>query len=141
MVSKYPIFGVNKEDVALTCIGRGYLPWIAANGETLYVPTLFSPDAADTIISPTDVVMSYAHLYNAWAQFSHCSSVNGTITFYQVEGTNHTTYPYDSIMAFGSMMLPYHARPHKHTAHYIRNLITVSYHQLQNPQNIRLFAD
>jgi hypothetical protein len=62
-VSKYPIYGVNQEDVALTCVGRGYLPWIAANGETLYVPTLFSPDAADTIISPTDVVMSYAHLY------------------------------------------------------------------------------
>jgi deoxyuridine 5'-triphosphate nucleotidohydrolase len=89
----YPIYGVNKEDVALQCTGRGYLPWVAENGDTLYVPMFYSPDAAETIISPTDVVMSHHHLFCAWAQFSHCTTGQGHVTFYRTEGTNHTSYP------------------------------------------------
>ena len=89
----YPIYGVNKDDVALQCVGRGYLPWVAENGDTLYVPMFYSPDAAETIISPTDVVMSHHHLFCAWAQFSHCTTGQGHVTFYRTEGTNHTTYP------------------------------------------------
>lgn len=89
----YPIYGVNKDDVALQCIGRGYLPWIAENGDTLYKPMFYSPEAAETIISPTDVVMSHNHLFCAWAQFSHCATGQGHVTFYRSEGTNHTTYP------------------------------------------------
>jgi dUTP pyrophosphatase len=79
--------------VALQCIGRGYLPWIAENGDTLYIPMFYSPEAAETIISPTDVVMSHNHLFCAWAQFSHCATGQGHVTFYRSEGTNHTTYP------------------------------------------------
>jgi hypothetical protein len=89
----YPIYGVNKDDVALQCVGRGYLPWVAENGDTLYVPMFYSPDAAETIISPTDVVMSHHHLFCAWAQFSHCTTSQGHVTFYRTDGTNHTTYP------------------------------------------------
>jgi hypothetical protein len=70
----YPIYGVNKDDVALQCVGRGYLPWIADSGDTLYIPMFFSPEAAETIISPTDVVLSHSHIYCAWAQFSHCTT-------------------------------------------------------------------
>jgi hypothetical protein len=40
----YPIYGVNKDDVALQCIGRGYLPWIAENEDTLYIPMFYSPE-------------------------------------------------------------------------------------------------
>ena len=61
----YAIYGVNKDDVALTCTARGYIPWAADNGDIVYVPCYYSPDAAETIISPTDVVMSHSHLYTA----------------------------------------------------------------------------
>jgi hypothetical protein len=91
--NSYPIYGVNKEDVALNCVGHGYLPWIADNGDVLYIPTFYSPDAAETIISPTDVVLSHNHIFCAWAQFSHCTTGQGHVTFYRTEGTNHTTYP------------------------------------------------
>jgi len=82
----YPIYGVNKDDVALQCVGRGYLPWVADNGDTLYIPT-------ETIISPTDVVLSHNHLFCAWAQFSHCATGQGHVTFYRSDGTNHTNFP------------------------------------------------
>ena len=56
-LSQYTIFGINKDDIALQCTGRGCIPWIANDGDTLYVPCLYSPSAAKTIISPTDIVL------------------------------------------------------------------------------------
>jgi dUTP pyrophosphatase len=88
----YAIYGVNKDDVALTCTARGYIPWAADNGDIVYVPCYYSPDAAETIISPTDVVMSHSHLYTAWGQFAHVLTGQGHITFYRTDGTNHTTF-------------------------------------------------
>lgn len=90
--SAYPIYGVNKDDIALQCVGRGYLPWVADNGDTVYIPMFYSHEAAETIISPTDVIMAHNQLYCAWAQFSHCTSGQGHVTFYRTDGTNHTTY-------------------------------------------------
>jgi hypothetical protein len=86
----YAIYGVNKDDVALTCTATGYIPWAADNGDIVYVPCYYSPDAAEKIISPTDVVMS--HLYTAWGQFAHVPTGQGHITFYRNGGTNHTTF-------------------------------------------------
>jgi hypothetical protein len=89
----YAIYGVNKDEIALTCTGRGYIPWRANNGDTVYVPCYYSPDAAETIISPTDVVMSHPHLFSAWGQFAHIPTGHGHVTFYRTEGTNHSVYP------------------------------------------------
>ncbi len=102
--NSYPIYGVNKEDVALNCVGRGYLPWIAANGDVLYIPTFYSPDAAETITSLTDVVLSHNQVFCAWAQFSHCTTGQGHVTFYRTEGTNHTLIPSLCVMGCGIMM-------------------------------------
>jgi hypothetical protein len=77
----YAIYGVNKDEVALTCTGHGYIPWVAENGYTFYVPCYYSPDAAETIMSPTDVVMSHPHLYAAWGQFAHIPTRHGHIMF------------------------------------------------------------
>lgn len=74
-------------------MGQGYIPWVADNGETVYVPCYCSPEVAETIISPTDVVMSHSHLYAAWGQFAHIPTSQGHITFYWHKGTNHAVYP------------------------------------------------
>jgi hypothetical protein len=52
----YNIYGVTKDEIALQCTGKGYLPWYSENGDILYIPCYYSPNAAETIISPTDVV-------------------------------------------------------------------------------------
>ncbi len=57
-----------------------------------HAPCYYSPDAAETIISPTDVVMSHSHLYTSWGQFAHVPTGQGHITFYRTGGTNHTTF-------------------------------------------------
>jgi hypothetical protein len=103
----YNIYGVTKDEVALQCTGKGYLPWQSENGDILYVPCYYSPAAAETIISPTDVVLSHKHLYSGWAQFAHITSGRGHVTFYRIEGTNHTTYPLNMLNG-----LWYHEAPH-----------------------------
>lgn len=47
----YNIYGINKDD------GKGCLPWLSDNGDTIYIPCYYSLDAAETIISPTDAVL------------------------------------------------------------------------------------
>ena len=89
----YNIYGVGKDEVAVQCTGKGFLPWQSENGDILYIPCYYSEQAADTIISPTDVVLSHKHLYSGWAQFAHVNTGRGHITFYRIDGTNHTSYP------------------------------------------------
>jgi hypothetical protein len=85
----YSIYGVTKDEVALVCTRRGYNPWEAENRNT---PCYYSLDSAETIISPTNIVMSHPKRYAAWGQFEHIPTGSGHITFYQMEGTNHTVY-------------------------------------------------
>ena len=87
----YNIYGVTKDEIALQCTGKGYLPWHSDNGDILYIPCYYSSDAAETIISPTDVVMAHRHLYTGWAHFAHITTGRGHVTFYRLDGTNHTT--------------------------------------------------
>jgi dUTP pyrophosphatase len=91
-IEPYPIYGVSSDAAALQYTAKGYLPWTAEDGEIIHVPCFFSPNAAEPIISPTDVVLSHPNKYTAWAQFAHCSSGQGNITFYRPEGTGHTVF-------------------------------------------------
>jgi hypothetical protein len=70
-IKKYPMSGVAAAEVALTCSGVGYLPWQADTGELVLVKCYYSSDAADTILSPTDIVANNIHNYEAWEQYSH----------------------------------------------------------------------
>jgi len=68
------------------------LPWHSDKGDILYVPCYFCENAAETIISPTDVVLSHLHLYTGWAQFAHVTTSRGKGTFYSIDGINHMSY-------------------------------------------------
>jgi hypothetical protein len=60
-IKKYPMSGVAAGEAALICTGVGYLPWQADTGEVVLVRCYYSPDAADTILSPTDIVLNNIH--------------------------------------------------------------------------------
>jgi len=87
------MMGVNQQEVALTCTGKGYLPWQEETGDILLVPCFYSPAAADTIISPTDVVLSYPNIHMAFSHYGNCTTGTGSVTFYCTQGTTHAVYP------------------------------------------------
>ena len=99
----YNIYGVEKEAVVVQCTGKGFLPWQSKNGDLLCIPCYYSEQAADSIISPTNVVLSHIQLYSEWAQFAHVNTGWGHITFYRIYGTNHTSYPLR--MDYGFMII------------------------------------
>jgi len=90
-IKKYPMSGVAAGDAALVCTGIGYLPWQANTGEVILVKCYYSSDAADTIISPTDIVVN-CHDYDAWEQYSHIATGKGYIKFHRRDGTSDVTY-------------------------------------------------
>ena len=58
-IKKFPISGVSDNGPALYATGLGYLPWKStSHNETILVRCFYSPDAAETIISPTDIVIN-----------------------------------------------------------------------------------
>jgi len=79
------IRGVNADDPAVTCTGYGYLPWRAPDGTTLLVCCYYSPKAADTIISPTDVVLNHLASFSAWQQYSNLQTGMGHIEFIRTD--------------------------------------------------------
>jgi hypothetical protein len=91
-IKKYPMSGVAAGDAALVCTGLGYLPWHADSGEVILVKCYYSPDAADTIISPTGIVINYHSDYDAWEQYSHIATGKGYIKFHRRDGTSEVTY-------------------------------------------------
>jgi hypothetical protein len=86
------MMGVNQDEVALTCTGKGYLPWQVETGKTLFIPCFYSPNAVDTIISPTDVILSHPNLFTAFVHYGGCKTGNGYVTFYRAQGTTHAIY-------------------------------------------------
>ena len=55
LISSYYIGGVEKDETAITCIGKGYILWQARTGEELLVPVYYCKEADGTIISPHSV--------------------------------------------------------------------------------------
>ena len=90
-IKKYPMSGVAAGDAALVCTGIGYLPWQADTGEIILVKCYYSSAAADTIISPTDIVVN-GSTYDSWEQYSHIPSGKGHIKFHRTDGLPAVTY-------------------------------------------------
>jgi dUTP pyrophosphatase len=91
-IKKYPMSGVAAGNAALMCTGIGYLPWTADNGDMLLVKCYYSADAADTIISPTDIVINSLSDYEAWEQYSNIDTATGYIKFHRRDRQSSLTY-------------------------------------------------
>mmetsp|Transcript_10383 Transcript_10383/g.14952 ORF Transcript_10383/g.14952 Transcript_10383/m.14952 type:complete len:1434 (-) Transcript_10383:2326-6627(-) len=89
-IKKYPMAGVSSDGPALICTGVGYLPWQADNGELVLVKCYYSDSAADTIISPTDIVVNNISNFEGWGQYSNIDLGKGYVEFYR-RGNNTDT--------------------------------------------------
>jgi hypothetical protein len=84
--------GISDTAPAIYCTGKGLLPWIADTGETLYVSCYYSHQAAETLVSPTDVVLNHIGVYRAWSQHADIDTGQGYIQFYHRNGYSHAKY-------------------------------------------------
>jgi hypothetical protein len=84
--------GVSSDMPALYCTGISLLPWKAPTGETLLLKCYYSVQAAEMIISPTDVVNTAYTDFSAWTQHSDIDSGKGYIQFHRRTGST-LTYP------------------------------------------------
>lgn len=91
-IKPYTMSGVNKDEAAIICTGIGYLPWRAPDGATLLVKCYYSSNAADTIISPSDIVLNHISNFSAWTQHSNLVTGTGYIDLLQHDG-HRTRYP------------------------------------------------
>ena len=78
--------GVSGDAPALYCTGIGLLPWKAPSGDTLLLKCYYSAEAAETIISPTDAVITTDTDFNAWTQHSNIDTGKGFVQFHRRTG-------------------------------------------------------
>ena len=95
-IPRRAIAGVAEGAPALFATGIGYLPWRATTGETILVKCYYSSQAADTIISPTDVVINKVTDYNAWSQYANVDEGHGYIAFHHRANHRVTKFPLTS---------------------------------------------
>jgi dUTP pyrophosphatase len=88
--------GVAAGEPALVCTGIGYIPWSADNGDTVYVKCYYSEDAAETIVSPNDIVTSHIHDFISWEQYSNVDTGTGCLEFHRHDRTTPLTYTLSS---------------------------------------------
>ncbi len=62
-------------------LSTAYLPWVSDDGRTLLVKTYYNENAAETIISPNDIVITHYTNYGAWCQYSNVDTGQGYIEF------------------------------------------------------------
>jgi transposase InsO family protein len=91
-IKKYPISGVAGDAPAIYCTGKGVLPWRNDSGDIMLVQCYYCTDAADTIISPDDIVVSHIDQYYAWGKFCNVDTSQGYIEFHQRDGTPPVQY-------------------------------------------------
>jgi dUTP pyrophosphatase len=87
-IKRYAMHGISGEGPAVYCDGCGLLPWKAPTGEILMVKCYYSQAAAETIVSPTDVVITDLTNFNAWTQHSNLDTGQGFIEFHHRAGQN-----------------------------------------------------
>jgi hypothetical protein len=91
-IKRYAMNGVAVDGPALYCTGLGLLPWRASTGEVLMVKCYYSSDAAETIISPNDVVTNHITDINAWGQYCNIDTGQGNIEFHRRDTSDTIVY-------------------------------------------------
>ena len=89
-IKRHAIAGVADGGPALYATGIGYLPWRSSEGTTLLVKCYYSLKAAETVISPNDIVLNHISDYSGWTQHSNMDEGSGYIAFHH-RNSNSTT--------------------------------------------------
>jgi hypothetical protein len=85
-IPKYQITGVAGDTPAIYCTGKGILPWRNSNGDIMLVQCYYCADAADTIISPDDIVVTHIDQYYAWGKICNVDTSSGHLEFHRRDG-------------------------------------------------------
>ena len=95
-IKKKAIAGVADGGPALYAVGIGYLPWRSDQGTTILIKCFYSPQAAETVISPNDVVINHIADYSGWTQYSNVDDGIGHIALHHRNSDRQTTFQLES---------------------------------------------
>ena len=91
-IKRHAIAGVADGSPALYATGVGYLPWRSEDNKTLLVKCFYSHQAAETVISPNDVVLNHISDYSGWTQHGNVDDGQGYIAFHHRNSNNTTKF-------------------------------------------------
>jgi len=91
-IKKHAIAGVADGAPALHATGIGYLPWRSDHGRTILIKCYYSHQAAETVISPNDVVLNHITDFSGWTQYSNVDEGKGYIAFHHRGSNQQTTF-------------------------------------------------
>ena len=91
-IHKFPLGGIQDGQPAIYCTGKGYIPWVSEEQHILLIPCYYSSQAAETIISPTDIVQQNIKDYHGWGQQVNVDTGKGKITLYHRDGITHANF-------------------------------------------------
>ena len=80
-IEAIPVFGVEKDEVACTLIGKGFLDLQTSDNSTITICVYYSPECSGTIISPNAVVRDTPS-YTSWTQTSHLDTGVAEVSFF-----------------------------------------------------------
>ena len=85
----------------IKCTNKGWYDIIAMDNTTISVPMFYSPNANDTVISPTNIVNTYQDQYDSVLQNFDVSGNKGSLVFYKKdENVNFDINPHRNQMHF-----------------------------------------
>ena len=87
-ISKIPVYGVGKDDVACYLTGKGFLHLKATNGEWIKIEVYYSSGCSGTILSPNAIAKEHPS-FTGWSQTSHMDQNKATISFFNKSAFYH----------------------------------------------------
>ena len=90
-IQPYVMSGAQKDDASIVCTKVGYIKLMCQGHGSIKVKTFYSPDIAETIISPGDITSSNDNNYTVWDQRCDHESNVGYIRFSTKSGIQSAT--------------------------------------------------
>ena len=91
-IKKKAIAGPNKNEGDIIVEGIGYYPWYTPCHQKLLIRCYYSPDLNETIVSPTDVILTQNIKYQGFTIHTNVITGKGNIKFINIDGVCHAEY-------------------------------------------------
>ena len=90
-IKPYVMSGAQKDDASIICTKVGFITLLCQGHGSIKVRTFYSPDIAETIISPGDITSSNSNNYTVWDQRCDHKNNIGFIRFSSESGIQSAT--------------------------------------------------
>ena len=91
-IEPYQIGGVEKDEVAITCTGKGYIPWYSTEGHEIMVKCYYSAECDGIIFSPTAIVKQYNTTYQGHVFETNCDANTGYLKILHHDGVSYSYF-------------------------------------------------